>query len=105
MVPFEPKTNSKEFEISNSEQGLSTGSRSAAYEAADLTIRIWHQDSSGGRAALTWNSESVLVYMIADLVTASHGRTAVETPPAIRKASNWPIGAISIVSNSVKQGA
>ena len=74
MVPFEPKTDSKEFEIANPEPGPSTGSRSAAYEAADLTIRVWHQDS-GGTAALTWNSESVLIYMIADLVAASHGRT------------------------------
>lgn len=83
MVPFEPKTDSKEFEIANPEQRPATGSRIAASEAADLTIRIWRRDNSGGTAALTWNSESVLVYMIADLVAASHGRTAVETPAAM----------------------
>jgi len=32
---------------------------------------------------MTWSSESVLVYMIADLVAASHGRTAVETPASM----------------------
>ena len=83
MVPFEPKTDSKEFEIANFEQSPVTGSRNAAAEAADLTIRVWRRESGGGTAALTWNSESVLVYMIADLVAASHGRTAVETPAAM----------------------
>jgi hypothetical protein len=83
MVPFEPKTDSKEFEIANPEQIPATGSRSAAFEAADLTIRVWRRDGGAGQAALNWNIESVLVYMIADLVAASHGRTAVETPAAM----------------------
>jgi len=83
MVPFEPKTDSKEFEIPNSEQSPATGSRIAASAAADLTIRIWRRDGGGGTAALNWQSESVLVYMIADLVAASHGRTAVEMPAAM----------------------
>ncbi|MBZ5685011.1 MAG: hypothetical protein LAP86_08245 [Acidobacteriia bacterium] len=83
MVPFEPKTDSKEFEIANPEQSPATGSRIAASEAADLTIRVWRRDNSGGTAALTWNSESVLVYMITDLVAASHGRAAGETPAAM----------------------
>ncbi|HTT19245.1 MAG TPA: hypothetical protein VMG82_09885 [Candidatus Sulfotelmatobacter sp.] len=73
MAPFEPKTDSKEFEIANLEPG-SIG------EAADLTIRIWRQNASSRTAELTWSSESVLVYMIADLVAASHGRIAIETP-------------------------
>ena len=81
MVPFEPKTDSKEFEIANPERSLATGSRSAVSVAADLTIRVWRRDS--GTAPLTWNSDSVLVYMIADLVAASHGRTAVDTPVAL----------------------
>ena len=80
MVPFEPKTDSKEFESANPERSLATGSRSAVSGTADLTIRVWRRDSGSGTAALTWNSDSVLVYMIADLVAASHGRTAAETP-------------------------
>ena len=82
MVPFEPKTDSKEFEIPNPEQSPATGSRNAASAAADLTIRVWRRDS-GGTTPLTWGSESVLVYMIADLVAARHGRTAVEMPAAM----------------------
>jgi hypothetical protein len=81
MVPFEPKTDSKEFEILNPEQSPATGSRIAASAAADLTIRVWRRD--GGTTPLTWHSESVLVYMIADLVAASHGRTAGEMPAAM----------------------
>jgi hypothetical protein len=83
MVPFEPKTDSKEFEIANPEQSAATGSRIAASAAADLTIRVWHRDGGGGTAPLNWQSESVLVYMVADLVAASHGRTAVEMPAAM----------------------
>ena len=81
MVPFEPKTDSKEFEILNPERSPATGSRIAASAAADLTIRVWRRD--GGNTPLTWQSESVLVYMIADLVAASHGRTAGEMPAAM----------------------
>lgn len=80
MVPFDPKTDSKEFEIGPHDQNASAGSQGASSEATDLTIRIWRQDAGGDTAPLTWNSESVLVYMIADLVAATHGRTAVETP-------------------------
>jgi hypothetical protein len=83
MVPFEPKTDSQEFEIASLEQGASTASRSAAAQSADLTIRILRRDASSGTAALSWNSESVLVYMITDLLGASHGRTAVEIPAAM----------------------
>ena len=83
IVPFEPKTDSKEFEIASLEQGAGLTTRSAASQAADLTIRILRRDASSGSTALNWNSESVLVYMIADLVSASHGRTAVEIPAAM----------------------
>lgn len=83
MVPNEPKTDSKEFDVPGLDQRLTPATRSAASEPADLTIRILHQDAGSGGAALTWSSESVLVYMIADLVAASHGRTAVETPASM----------------------
>lgn len=74
MPSFEPKIESKEFEIEN----LDTNPAGAA----DLTIRIWRRDASDN-AMLTWKSESVLVYMIADLVAASHGRTAGEATVAM----------------------
>ena len=81
-MPFEPKTDSKEFEIANLDPSPTAAWRSVAAEPADLTIRIW-RGANADSTALTWSSESVLVYMIADLVAASHGQTAVETQDAM----------------------
>ena len=81
-MPFEPKTDSKESALTNLNSSPTAVEWNAAAKTADLTIRIWGE-TSGGAAPFTWNSESVLVYMIADLVAASHGRTAVETPDAM----------------------
>lgn len=83
MVPFEPRTDSQKLQIPDLNQRSTRASRSATSEAADLTIRILRQDAGSGTAALTWTSESVLVYMIADLVRASHGRTAIELPASL----------------------
>ena len=83
MLPFEPRTDRKELEIPGLDPSSTLASRSATPEAADLTIRILRQDATSGAAALTWTSESVLVYLIADLVRASRGRTAVEMPAAL----------------------
>lgn len=80
MAPFEPKIDSKEFEVAIPDQTAMAASGSTASQAADITIRVWRQDTSGSAAALNWNAESVLVYMIADLVSASRGRTAPESP-------------------------
>ncbi len=80
-MSFEPKTD-KEFETAGIEQS-SIASAGATAEAADLTIRIWRRGESSGTAALTWKSESVLVYMIADLIAASHGRTPVDATTAM----------------------
>jgi hypothetical protein len=82
-MPFEPRTDGKELEISGLNQSSTTASRSATSEAADLTIRILRQDATSGTADLTWTSESVLVYMISDLVRASQGRTAIEMPATL----------------------
>ena len=48
--------------------------------AADITIRLCRGEPSGTSPAFTWKSESVLVYMIEDLVLASRGRVADESP-------------------------
>jgi len=74
MTPFDPKTDSKEFEVASSELTVRENG-SGATPPADVTIRLWRQDQAGTSSGLTWNSESVLVYMIADLVAASYGRT------------------------------
>jgi len=78
MPPYEPqyesKTDSNEFEIPEPARETGTG-QAAVSDSADITIRIWHPDPSAAGGATTWKTDSVLVYMIADLVTASDGRT------------------------------
>ena len=70
MAPFEPKTDNKDFGLAH------PGQRSQGTTAsADITIRLWSQDQAGA-PTLNWNSESLLVFMIADLVAASYGRAA-----------------------------
>jgi len=82
MVPFEPKTDRNEFEIASLGPSAATDPYAGA-ESADLTIRIWRQDAGSHQPALHWRSESVLVYMIADLVAASRGRIAIEAAAAM----------------------
>jgi len=79
MSPFEPKIDSKEFEVALPEQA-GTASPGAPAPGADITIRLWRQDRAVNSTPLTWNSENVLVYMIADLIAASCGRLATELP-------------------------
>jgi len=84
MAPFEPKIDSKEFEIANPGHGTAESRGTAAgSKRADLTIRLWRQDAGGNAPGLAWNTESVLVYMIADLVAASQGRVATDLPSAM----------------------
>jgi len=75
-MQYEPKTDSKEFELLNAGQDLVPPAR-AVPDSADITIRLWQRSASG---SLTWRTESVLVYMIADLVAASRGRVDDSTP-------------------------
>jgi hypothetical protein len=82
MSPFEPKTDGGDFELATSERPAQAGGINTT-PAADITIRLWRGDPTSSASALTWDTESVLVYMIADLVAASHGRTASETPSAM----------------------
>jgi len=82
MAPFEPKTDSKEFEVALPERA-GTNSLGATRSGADLTIRLWRQDRAADSTPLTWNSENVLVYMIADLIAVSYGRLASELPSAM----------------------
>jgi len=73
MPPYEPKTDSKEFELLNAGQE-SSSTRNTVLDATDITIRLWEPQRSGPTGSLNWKTESVLVYMIADLVAASGGR-------------------------------
>ncbi|HSY93956.1 MAG TPA: hypothetical protein VK812_21535 [Candidatus Binatus sp.] len=73
----EPKIDSREFEVANLDQHTGGWSGGASGDSTDIAIRIWGADRGVG---LTWRSESVLVCMIADLVGASRGQIAEESP-------------------------
>jgi hypothetical protein len=77
MPPYEPKIDSREFAIANPDQPTGALSSDASGDATDIAIRIWGADRAAG---LTWKSESVLVCMMADLVGASRGQIAEESP-------------------------
>jgi len=82
MAPYEPKTDSKAFDVAQPAREPSLGSDSAS-APTDVTIRLWGPDWSGLPGSLTWKTDSVFGYMIADLVSASHGRLAEESPTAM----------------------
>jgi hypothetical protein len=81
MAQYEQKTDSREFEIANPDQHRGSWTENAPAEAADIAIRLWGPDRSV--QSLTWKTDSVLVYMITDLVRASHGRIAEESLPVM----------------------
>jgi len=73
MAQYEQKIDSREFEVANPERYPSAWAGDARANAAEIAIRLW---GAPRNAPLTWKADSVLVYMIADLVTASGGRVA-----------------------------
>jgi hypothetical protein len=79
MAPYEPKTDSREFEVANQSQAPSAWGGGSASDATDIAIRLWRGEWSGHPGTPTWKTDSVFVYMIADLVSASHGRLAEES--------------------------
>ncbi|GEM_PF-3012540 len=77
MPQYQQKIESREAEIANAGRpSLVEGHGSAT----DLVVRLWVPGRPDRSAPLTWKSDTVLVYMIADLVGASHGRIAEESP-------------------------
>jgi hypothetical protein len=79
MARYEQKTDSREFEIANPERSASSWGGDPGTDATDIAIRLWGPEPSARSVPLTWNADSVLVYMIADLVTASRGRMGEES--------------------------
>ena len=77
MAQYEQKTDSREFAISDPSQS-SASRRDAVLDAAEIAVRLWIPDGSDRSQTLTWNTDSVLIYMIADLVSASGGRLSAE---------------------------
>jgi hypothetical protein len=79
MTPYEPKTDSREFEVATQGREPGAWGGDSASDATDIAIRLWGPEWSGQPGSLTWKTDSVFVYMIADLVLASHGRLAEES--------------------------
>jgi hypothetical protein len=81
MAQYEQKTDSREFEVADPDQHRGSWTGNAPAEATDIAIRLWGPERSA--RSLTWKTDSVLVYMIADLVCASRGRIDEESPPVM----------------------
>jgi hypothetical protein len=81
MAQYEQKTDSREFEVASPEDSAHARSAEPCATATDLAIRLWCKERSDRSLRLTWQSDSVLVYMIADLVSASGGRVGEESAP------------------------
>ena len=79
MAQYDQKTDSREFEVANPDQHTGPWGGNSPADAADIAIRLWGASRPDRRVPLTWKTESVLVYMIADLVSASRGRIAEES--------------------------
>ena len=79
MAQYDQKTDSREFEVANPERNAGVWGGDPATDATDIAIRLWGPEQSARTVPSTWKAESVLVYMIADLVSASRGRVAEES--------------------------
>lgn len=82
MPPYQQKTDSREFEVANAEQYPSASGGDVRAGGSELALRLWTSNQSIPR---TWKAESVVVYMIADLVAASGGQV-VEAEQAVMAA-------------------
>ncbi|HEY3974387.1 MAG TPA: hypothetical protein VGM18_15400 [Candidatus Sulfotelmatobacter sp.] len=89
MAPYEPKIDSREFEVANAEQYPNAWSGESRADITEIAFRLWGADRSRGNA-LTWHTENALVYLIADLVGASGGRIAEDGPTIMVAQFNSP---------------
>ena len=95
MAQYLPKTDSQEFEVANADRSPGHWEENVRSESgADITVRVWGADRPSESGPITWRAESVLVYMIADLVAASHGHLAEELPDVMTAHFNNPAQAL-----------
>lgn len=83
MAQYQPKIDSREFEVANPDRYPSAWGGDPAADATEIAIRLWGVDRSDRSVPLSWNTDSILVYMIADLVGASGGRVADSALPVM----------------------
>jgi hypothetical protein len=81
MAQYQQKTDSREFEVANPEDSVRARSGYPCAGATNIAIRLWCKERSDRSLQLTWQADSALVYMIADLVSASGGRVGEESSP------------------------
>lgn len=72
MASYEPKTDSREFEVANLD-GMSGSQPAAIPDPTGIAIRLWGLQGDRGEF-VTWMADSVCVFLLSDLVTASGGR-------------------------------
>jgi len=105
MAPHESKPKDRVFELANPAAGPNPGSRGEDSQetSTDITVRLCRGEQGNPIPPLTWRSESVLVFMIEDLVLASRGRVADESPTAMT--AHFQSSAQALVAAQRIQGA
>lgn len=83
MAQSEPKTDSREFEVTNPDQYASAWGGEARADVTEIAFRVWDADWSSRKTPLRWSAENALVYLIADLVGVSGGRVAEDGQAAM----------------------
>jgi hypothetical protein len=74
MAGNEPKTSGREVDPNGSVSAVALNPATVVSPATDLALRLWGSQASADASRLSWSTDSVCVYMIADLVTSSRGR-------------------------------
>src|SRR5258708_36063612 len=98
MPPYQQKTDSREFEIANTEHYPSASGADARAGGSKIAFRLWIANQTVPR---TWKADSVLVFMIADLVAASGGQVA-EAGQAVMAAQFASAGQALVAAKRIK---
>ena len=80
MAPQQQNTDSREVAVTDPAQYNGARGADSLADDSDIAIRLWGSSGSERSVRPTWTTDSVLIYMIADLVCASGGRVAEESP-------------------------
>jgi hypothetical protein len=86
MAQYEQNIDSREFEVANPDKYPSAWGGDIAADATEIAIRLWGVDRPDRSVPLSWNTDSILVYMVADLVGASGGRVT-DSPRTVMAAN------------------
>jgi len=79
MPPPEQPADAGKIRPADEGRTLNSSPQPSSDDPADVTIHLFCGERSDRSTGLTWGSDSVFVYMIEDLVLASHGHPADES--------------------------